>query len=453
MSENRQNKATRMFEELIQEGADQKAVQTRPVLPRTRLVVAGKTSPVSIRSKQIQPDTEKLPPIAELLPQILREVDEVQKRQKKNTEFKQSRSALPVMGEPSPEVKSDDNARSNSRISRRYNLVFGKKLTQKWKTHRTEEVQFVDMEDKAIYQVREIRKSRSIHFSWIEKPGITAWLFLLPGFLAFLLFSWLPMIKGFLISFMNYPLIGEASFAGIEHYARVLRDPDMWAAFAHGLLFCIITVGLGFAVPVVLAIFMNEMRKGQIFFKLLFFLPFLTPVVPAVILWRWIFDEGYGVLNSLISVLPLDNPHIPWLNDQYLALFSVALVFIWKNTGWNALIYLSSLQDVPKELYETAEMDGTSIWTRIRHVSLPALRGTMMVLLIMQVINSFQIFSEIYLMTGGGPGNATEVLATLIYKKSFLYLDIGYASAVSVLLFSFLLSFTVLRLKTIEEEE
>jgi multiple sugar transport system permease protein len=163
-------------------------------------------------------------------------------------------------------------------------------------------------------------------------------------------------------------------------------------------------------------------------------------------------DQGYGLLNSLLSMLGVANPHVPWLNHPTLAMLSVVIVFLWKNTGWNALIYLTALREVPEELYEAAELDGATVKSRVRIISLPALRATMGVLLIMQVINSFQIFTEVFLLTQGGPMASTEVIATYLYKKSFLYLDIGYASALAVMLFVILLSFTSLRMKTIEQE-
>jgi multiple sugar transport system permease protein len=240
---------------------------------------------------------------------------------------------------------------------------------------------------------------------------------------------------------------------GLANYSRALGDPQVWATFGHAFFFCALSLALGFWLPVALALYANEIRRGQTFIKLAFILPFLTPAVPAVVLWRWILDQGYGLLNSLIGLLPfVDDPHIPWLNEPFLAMLSVVIVFLWKNTGWNALIYMTALREVPEELYETAELDGAPLWTRIRHVSLPFLRSTMGFLLLMQVISTLQIFTEVFLLTGGGPMNSTEMIATYMYKKSFLYLDIGYAAALGVMLFAVLLSFTALRLRKLEEE-
>jgi multiple sugar transport system permease protein len=309
------------------------------------------------------------------------------------------------------------------------------------------------LNDKAIYTVRGEETALRVPEHFYEKQGWAAWAFLLPALAAFLLFSWAPLVRGFMLSFEQINLGGPAHWVGFDNYVRAASDPQVWATLGHALLFCGLSVALGFWVPIALALYANEMRRGQGLLKLVFFLPFLTPSVPAVVLWRWILDQGYGLVNSVASLLPfVKDPHIPWLNQPALAMLSVVIVFLWKNTGWNALIYLTAVKDVPEELYETAELDGAPMWMRIRHVSLPYLRGTMRFLLLMQVIATFQVFTEVYLLTAGGPMNSTEMIATYMYKKSFLYLDIGYASALAVVLFMALLSFTSLRLKAMEEE-
>jgi multiple sugar transport system permease protein len=354
----------------------------------------------------------------------------------------------PAAGELEPALRQ---AKGMSRVRRRFSLVYGKPHATVMRPKRSETIQ-AGLDDKVIYQVTKEETPLRVIQSWWEKPGFTTFAFLAPAIAAFLLFAWLPMARGFLLSFQKVSLVGESSFVGADNYVRAFNDPLFWATFGHALLFCGLSLGLGFWLPVALAITMNELKRFQGWLRFAFFLPFLTPTVPAVILWRWILDQGYGVLNSVLAMLGLPDPHIPWLNQPMLAMLSVVIVFLWKNTGWNALIYLTALREVPEELYEAAELDGASVRTRVRHVSFPALRTTMGVLLIMQVINSFQIFTEVYLLTQGGPMASTEVIATYLYKKSFLYLDIGYASALAVMLFVVLLSFTSLRMKTIEQE-
>jgi len=358
--------------------------------------------------------------------------------------------AVPVAA---PAAAAQASSKAWSRRARQYQRSFGKKLERSWTKHTRDLASGEGLLDKAIYSVRGAETALRVPEHFYEKQGWAAWAFLLPALVAFLLFSWAPLMRGFVLSFQHLSLGGQPTWVGFDNYIRAAGDPQVWATLAHALLFCGLSLALGFWLPIALALYANELRRGQGLLKLVFFLPFLTFVVLAVVLWRWILDQGYGLLNSMVALLPfVDNPHIPWLNEPSLAMLSVVIVFLWKNTGWNALIYLTAVKDVPEELYETAELDGAPLWSRIRHVSLPTLRGTMRFLLLMQIIATFQVFTEVYLLTAGGPMNSTEMIATYMYKKSFLYLDIGYASALAVVLFLALLSFTSLRLKAMEEE-
>jgi multiple sugar transport system permease protein len=286
---------------------------------------------------------------------------------------------------------------------------------------------------------------------FFARPGVVAWTFLLPALAAFFVFSWLPLLRGLVLSFQDFGLVKEANWVGLDNYLRAMSDPQVIATLVHAIAFCALSLALGFWAPVALALYANELRRGRGLLKAVFFLPFLTPTVPAVLVWRWILDGGYGALNAVLSLGPWGPVRIPWLTDPALALLSLVLVFLWKTTGWNALIYQAALRDVPAEVYEIAELDGTGLWQRIRAVSLPILRPTMAFLLLMQVITTLQIFTEVHLLTGGGPANSTEMIATYMYKRSFLYLDIGYAAALGVLLFLALLGFTAARLRSLEE--
>ncbi len=414
-----------------------------------RLSPPSSAAPLSIKRKAATAQGP-LPAAADLLPEILRQVDEARKAQAAAARAmvppaatsRRSQSPLPP---PCPPRLGAAGPASSSAPSAKSWTASGTSLSA---------TSLQDgLEDKAIYTVRGGETALRVPEHFYEHAGWAAWAFLLPALAAFLLFSWGPLLRGFILSFEQLTLGGKAQWVGFDNYVRAASDPQVWATLGHALLFCGLSVALGFWVPIALALYANELRRGQGLLKLVFFLPFLTPSVPAVVLWRWILDQGYGLLNSLVALLPfVKDPHIPWLNEPVLAMFSVVIVFLWKNTGWNALIYLTAVRDVPEELYETAELDGAPLWVRVRHVSLPYLRGTMRFLLLMQVIATLQVFTEVYLLTAGGPMNSTEMIATYMYKKSFLYLDIGYASALAVVLFMALLSFTSLRLKAMEEE-
>ncbi len=279
-----------------------------------------------------------------------------------------------------------------------------------------------------------------------------ALLFLLPAFIAFSLFSWYPMLKGLMLSFLDYQPAGQSLFIGIDNYVRAFQDEMFWGTLWHATGFCVLALGMGFWIPIVLAIFINELRWGKGLLKFLFFLPFLMPTVPAAILWKWMMDQGYGLINALVALLGVADPHIGWLTNPKLALLSLVLLYIWKNTGWAILIYSAALGNIDETIYEEAEIDGASIWDKVRHVTFPALRGVIAVMLIITIINTLQLFTEVYIMTNGGPMNSTEFIATYIYKQAFFNMDIGYASALSILLLIMLLFITVFRLRRLETE-
>ena len=445
------SRAKKLFDELLAEESGPSAGQAPalPVLPRMRLSPPSGAAPLSIKRKAAAGGP--LPAAADLLPEILKQMDEARKPKAPALKPALPKPALaPETQELPPPAGA---SKAWSRRARQFQRSYGKKLERVWNKHGRDLAPADGMEDKAIYTVRGGETALRVPEHFYEKQGWAAWAFLLPALAAFLLFSWAPLLRGFVLSFQHLNLGGKTAWVGLDNYVRAAGDPQVWATLGHALFFCAASLALGFWVPIALALYANELRRGQGLLKLVFFLPFLTPAVPAVVLWKWIFDQGYGLLNSMVALLPfVKDPHIPWLNQPALAMLAVVVVFLWKNTGWNALIYLTAVKDVPEELYETAELDGAPFWTRVRHVSLPTLQGTMRFLLLMQVIATFQVFTEVYLLTDGGPMNSTEMIATYMYKKSFLYLDIGYASALAVVLFLALLSFTGLRLKALEEE-
>ncbi len=291
------------------------------------------------------------------------------------------------------------------------------------------------------------REKSSILFGRIQRSAL---MFLLPTFIAFSLFSWYPMFKGLILSLFNFQPTGESVFIGVQNYVRAFKDTMFLQSLWHGGLFCSLALLLGFLPPIFLSIFINEFRRGKSMLKFLFFLPFLMPTVPAAILWKWIMDQGYGLLNAVVSLLPVANPHIGWLTDPKLAMLSIVLLYIWKNTGWAMLIYSASLLNIDPTLYEEAEIHGANIWQKVRHITLPTIRGTIAVMFIITIINTIQLFTEVYIMTNGGPMNSTEVLATYIYKQAFFYMDVGYASALSILMLVMLLFITIFRLRRLD---
>ena len=279
-----------------------------------------------------------------------------------------------------------------------------------------------------------------------------AFWFLFPALLLFCLFYLYPMVKGFQISLTHYSPLGTSEPVGWDNYEKAFGDSFFWQTVVNAVAFTLASIVIGFWPPIFLAILLNEITRGKGMMKVMYLLPFVIPVVPAANLWRWMFDDGFGVFNSILQSLSGD-PHLQvgWLSDPRWALLSIVVMFVWKNMGWFMLIYYASLQNLPDELYEAAELDGASIQKKMISITLPYLLPVIQVLLIIQVLTTFQIFTEVYVMTNGGPMHSTEVIGTYIYKTAFGNMDLGYASAMAMLMFGVLLIFSIIRLYQLKQ--
>ncbi len=269
---------------------------------------------------------------------------------------------------------------------------------------------------------------------------------LTPGLIVFLLFSWIPIIKTFIISMQKITSMHTAEFIGFENFLKLFTDLKFWEAFGHSIALSLLVIAFGAWVPFLIALYVYEMKKGSGLIKVLYFIPFLTPAVPAAILWKWIYNQGFGLLNSALSLFVPGSVHIGWLTDSRIVLLSIAIVFVWKNIGWAMLIYLAGLQNIPKTLFEDASLNGATVWQKIKEIILPSIVPVIATVVFLQLVSGLQVFTEVYIMTDGGPGAASEVIATYIYKKAFLYMDIGYAAAVAVFFLFILVSITLLKM-------
>jgi multiple sugar transport system permease protein len=270
--------------------------------------------------------------------------------------------------------------------------------------------------------------------------------FIVPAVLVLLLFSWLPILKTFIISFQKFETINRSVYVGLSNFTHILYDPKFWQACAHSGILSLIVILLGTWLPLFIAMYVYEARRGTGMLKMLYFIPFLTPAVPAAILWKWMYNQGFGLINGVLSLISGHVVSIGWLTNSNLVLFSIALVFIWKNTGWAMLIYMAGLQNIPRNLFEEAALNGAGVWAKIRRIILPALVPVIVTVVFIQIINGMQVFSEVYIMTNGSPEGSSEVIATYMYKKAFLYMDIGYASGVAVFFLMVLVAITLCRM-------
>jgi multiple sugar transport system permease protein len=267
-------------------------------------------------------------------------------------------------------------------------------------------------------------------------------LFLLPAFIIFGFFVWYPIGYGFVLSLQDNSLFGgTGSWVGLKNFQRVIADPLFKIAWGNTFKYSLYGLLFGYAVPILLAIAINEVRYGKAYFRLAFYLPVIIPPIVTVFLWKYMYTPDGGLFNGLLSLIGIGKQ--TWLQSPTTALPSLVVVSTWANAGGTMLIYLAALQGIPAQLYEAAELDGASIWRRIWNITLPQIRGVMLIMLILQIIATVQIFIEPFTLTNGGPVFGTTTIMLLIYNYAFQIGDLGAASALSVILFLVLVALSL----------
>ncbi|MFF3600665.1 carbohydrate ABC transporter permease [Kitasatospora indigofera] len=265
------------------------------------------------------------------------------------------------------------------------------------------------------------------------RDNLVAHLFLAAGILCFALFSWYPIVRGLLLSFQQVNFAEPARWVGLDNFRRLFEDPLFLTAWRNTGWFTLLALVFGFAAPFATAVVLNELRGGRSYLRMTVYLPVMLPPVVTMLLWRWFYDPGPGLFNRVLDVLHL--PAQQWLESQNLSMVSLVLVSTWANMGTTTLVYLAALGGIPGELYEAAELDGASIRRRLWHVTVPQMRFILMITLLLQVIGTMQVFVEPFVLTGGGPNDATVTVLLLLYRYAFVYNDFGLASAMSTVLF------------------
>lgn len=270
--------------------------------------------------------------------------------------------------------------------------------------------------------------------------------FLLPMLIVFAVFSWLPIGRAVLMSFQQTNLVTDPTFVGLENFRTVLADPLLWTAVRNTLYFAFLALLFGYPIPLVAALLMSEVRRMRGLFSALAYLPVVVPPVVAVLLWKVFYDAGpEGVFNTLLGHVGL-GPY-SWLQDADIAMPALVLEATWAAAGGTIIIYLAALTGVDPSLYEAAEIDGAGIRHKIWHITLPQLRGVLLITFILQIIGTAQVFLEPFLFTDGGPANSTLTVLLLIYRYAFansLGGDYGAATALSLMLAVVLAVFSML---------
>lgn len=287
------------------------------------------------------------------------------------------------------------------------------------------------------------RIGRDVVRSWRRSGGIWAVVFALPAILVFAYFSWGPIVRAVRMSFEKTNLVVDPTWVGLDNFAYVLQDPLLPTAVLNTAYFTLLAFVFGFPLPLFLAVFMGELRQRRWLFSGLAYLPVVIPPVVAILLWKVFYEpSSNGLFNTMLGSVGLGP--FPWLNSQLSAMPSIMIEITWATAGSTVIIYLAALSSVRAELYDAAELDGAGIWQRVWHVTLPQLRGIILVMLLLQIIGTMQIFTEIYIFTDGGPQNATTSILLMIFDYAFLNGDFGAATALSVLLALVLGAFSVL---------
>lgn len=285
------------------------------------------------------------------------------------------------------------------------------------------------------------RRSRTI---W--RRTAAGYAFITPNFLAFLVFVAGPVVAGLVLSFTSWDLLSPPAFIGLANYQKILSgDRLFWLTLKNTLYYSLLTVPAGMAVALALALAMNQPLRGIRIYRTVYFIPVVCSSVSVALVWKWFYNTEFGVLNWALSVVGI--PPQGWITTSKWAMPAIALTVIWKSMGYNMVIFLAGLQDIPQHLYEAAAIDGAASWARFRYITLPLLTPQLFFVLVISVISSFQAFDMVYVMTGGGPGNATQVYNYYIWQNAFQFFKMGYASALAYILFAIIFVITLVQVR------
>lgn len=279
-----------------------------------------------------------------------------------------------------------------------------------------------------------------------KRNRMIAYAFLAPNFIGFLIFTLIPVIGSLGMSFLKWENINSFKFVGLKNYLQLFRDSGFKISFINTVIYTLGTVPLIMIFALGFAILLNKGVKGAKFIRAVHFFPYISSIVAVAVVWQLLYHPNLGPINQFLRFIGIHNPP-KWTSSSQWALPAVMLMSVWKTAGYYMIIYLAGLQEIPAALYEAAEVDGANVWEKFRHITLPMLTPVTFYVAIMSIIASFQVFTQIFIMTGGGPGRSTSVLVYLIYQEAFVNFNFGYASAMSMVLFASIMLITLVQLK------
>ena len=280
---------------------------------------------------------------------------------------------------------------------------------------------------------------------------VVGYLCLSPLLLHFLLFLAFPLVFSLYLSMTSWDLLSpDKPFVGLGNYAQLFHDADFWRAAVNTVIFAFWRVVVGTVLALLLALLVNQKMRGISVFRGAIFAPVITSLVAISVVWLWLYDPSYGLLNLPLKALGMTP--LAWLQDPHLAMPAVIIMSIWKGVGYAMVIYLAGLQGIPEQYYEAALIDGAGAWARFRFVTLPLLTPVTLFVLVISTIGAFQVFAQIYVMTSGGPVKSTTVAVYYLYQQGFQFFHMGYASALAWVLFLVMLVLTVVQFRFFRQE-
>ena len=283
---------------------------------------------------------------------------------------------------------------------------------------------------------------------WLRKPAgrrnVVGYIFIAPFILGFLFWFLIPALTSVWLVFQDWNMIRPPEFVGLDNFKKIASDKLFWQALKVTTLYTVISVPVSMVLAFLLALLMNTKVRGITAFRTIYYLPSIVPAVANAVLWAWILNSDFGLLNVFLHFIGL--PKIRWLQEPELALPALILMSLW-GLGGGMVIYLAGLQGIPEVFYEAAEIDGAGRWHKLRHVTIPLMSPVIFFNLVMSIIGTFQVFTAGYLITDGGPQNATLFYVLYLYRNAFQYLEMGYAAALAWVLFFVIMGLTLLIFK------
>lgn len=279
-----------------------------------------------------------------------------------------------------------------------------------------------------------------------NKNTLIAYSFLLPNFLGFMIFTLGPILFAFILAFLNWDGNNSITWAGLENFIYLGADKYFKKSLINTIIYAVGTVPLTLVCSLGLAVVLNQNVKGRNFFRTVSFFPYVASLVAVAVVWNMIFNPSYGPVNMLLMKLGVESPP-RWAADKDFAMITVILFSVWKNMGYYMIIYLAGLQGISGEMYEAAGLDGANSWQKFKNITWPMLSPTTFFVTIMLTVSCFKVYDLIYMITQGGPGDATLVLVYHIYNTAFISWDLGYASAISIVLFILVLTVTIIQFR------